>query len=1539
MCNKKFVGLTGITVFSLFFFLFIPFTLLAAEGDVKWSLPTGLYSSTAVGDDGTIYLYDGSLRAITPNGTELWSILTGSFHDGYNSVSVDKDGTVIPYSTLIHSIDFHGNIRWTYDASKHNYCGGHLYNVHGGVAIDQDGTVYVGGKGFRAISPEGKEKFQLGQVNDFGGVCYRYTEYGNPVISSNGTVYVLGQYYDDNDSFTGKVALWALNKNGEEIWKYNLSSDFNDYHHTPAIGQDGTIYVAIRNGRVFAVNPDGTVKWICETGMMIGEGSSPVIDADGTLYIATNNPDSNTTPPSTGGTLFAISQEGTINWSYRNDNASFSASPAIGPDGTIFIAHDIGYGLLTALDKNGNLKWILNENTMLSYVISSLPLNRLTITRDGTILLIQRAQDSGAKLYAIEGHSATGTSNTWSMSQGSLKHDGRQATTETVAEFTSKITGGRAPLTIKFTDRSETAPTSWLWDFGDGEHSLEQSPVHTYHSPGLYSVSLTVTSSEGTDTITKENYVFVRPTDIDYSKNYSRFSTTKTTNYIDSNNQLWGWGVCGHAPFIPASNYTCDNSNVHYPPKQLPFCLKTKTVSSYRDNSTVTLCNDGTVYAWADDRVFSDDHDLPVVPAELSGLSNSIDVATSNEYVLAVKDDGTVWGIGTRRSNSGFESATTPQQLPGIEEALSVAIGYQLKDIVVTENGHLKYVGYGWSHAAEDAPVILDKIIAVDQGEEHVVALSADGTVWTWGRDNSLGQLGLGENVLSKLQGYYGNPRRVKGLNNIIAIAAGANHSLALAATGEVWAWGDNSEGQLGNGTTNTQLSPIQISTLPFIQSIGADWQSSFAVAPDGTVYAWGAVYDGGDGYNWYSNHLQPVIIPFPSYNLEIRKAGNGKGTVTSTPYGISCDNNCTESSAEFSNSEAVTLTASASSDSTFTGWSGDSCSGVGPCNLVMDQAHSVIATFSLNEIEKHTLTVVKLGDGTGVVTSTPSGISCDESCTQSSADFNSGTVIQLHATASENSTFVGWSGGRCEGSENCSVTMNEAITIMPIFRINSSDTYSLSIIKAGNGTGSVTSTPVGINCDELCGESNANFPLGEVVTLKATPTSGSSFERWHGCVPSEDNSSCTIEMSSDRTVYATFSQQTQSTQYTLTVNKEGEGDGIITSFPTGIECPYFCDEDSAVFEKGTRVVLHAETPYSFIFTGWTGSECADTQGDCVITMNSDMTITANFSRDTHCLSVWTQHDPTMYGNIYGINFTDIIWTGEKFIALTNRGIKFIDETGQITDEFIAELEPSSSFWSTKSIATNSNNFVVAEGSGSSSDSKGGIYTSSDGKHWTSQYSGEALLDVIWTGNRYVAVGSEGAILTSPDGLLWSKQQSGTSEDLYGITYSGDRFVVVGANTTILTSVDGATWETIPTNLISPHMGLLAVTYGNNLYIAVGGDPDGGVVLTSSDGVIWKKQQSNVAVALWDVALTSGGFIAVGDEGVVITSDNGHDWTRRHSAISGRLYSVASSGDVATAVGFTGGYMVSSSCSVSLPPKSKQFPWVLLYPILSGHVH
>jgi hypothetical protein len=243
-----------------------------------------------------------------------------------------------------------------------------------------------------------------------------------------------------------------------------------------------------------------------------------------------------------------------------------------------------------------------------------------------------------------------------------------------------------------------------------------------------------------------------------------------------------------------------------------------------------------------------------------------------------------------------------------------------------------------------------------------------------------------------------------------------------------------------------------------------------------------------------------------PTQTLTVSKAGTGDGTVASSPAGISCGSTC---SASFDSGTVVTLSADAAGTSTFAGWSGEGCSGAGTCQVTMDAARSVTATFTLNS---YVLSVAKSGTGGGTVTSSPPGISCGETCT---ASFDGGTVVTLSAVPDSASTFTGWSGEGCSGTGTCQVTMSAAHSVTATFAVT---TYTLTVVPSGTGSGLVLSSPAGIGCGETC---SASFERGTVVTLSAIADEGSTFIGWSGDCTGTDP--CVVTMTEARSVGAQF--------------------------------------------------------------------------------------------------------------------------------------------------------------------------------------------------------------------------------------------------------------------------------------------------------------------------------------------------------------------------------------------------------------------------------
>jgi alpha-tubulin suppressor-like RCC1 family protein len=225
------------------------------------------------------------------------------------------------------------------------------------------------------------------------------------------------------------------------------------------------------------------------------------------------------------------------------------------------------------------------------------------------------------------------------------------------------------------------------------------------------------------------------------------------------------------------------------PPAQGTIKTPTLSVSAWGDNSAGDL-GDGSLAA-------------RLVPGGVGSLTGVRSISAGGRHGLALLANGTVMAWGDNAFGADGNGRTSDDAL-----------------LPVPVKG-------------------LSSVVQVSAGSEHSLALLANGTVMAWG-DNFDGQLGDGGTKSSAV------PVRVKGLTHVTAISAGDTFSLAALANGTVMAWGNNANGQLGNGTDDNQSDvPEPVTGLTGVTAVAAGGQHSLALQSDGQVMAWGEDTDG----------------------------------------------------------------------------------------------------------------------------------------------------------------------------------------------------------------------------------------------------------------------------------------------------------------------------------------------------------------------------------------------------------------------------------------------------------------------------------------------------------------------------------------------------------------------------------------------------------------------------------------------------------------------------------------------------------------------
>jgi len=325
----------------------------------KWRFECGWVADNPVLDkDGTIYV-GGAYGAVPyyffavyPNGTLKWMHDMGGLMLDSSPILGD-DGTIYVgcWDNYLHAINLDGTLKWKFLADD---------NIFSSPALGKDGTIYFGADyNMWAVNPNGTAKWQYSTG---------YSIASDPAIGDDGTIYI----------GSGDTYVYALYPNGNLQWRFKTGGIVKG---SPSIADDGTIYIGSYDGYLYALYPNGTLRWRSEIKVGTGTETNPSVAPDGTIYVGDDK-------------LYAFNPDGTLKWSFNPGPDRFiqMSCPTIAADGTIFIGLIIGTvddhkgGEILAVYPDGTERW---RQQIANFEVQSTP----TIAEDGTVYIGSSSED------------------------------------------------------------------------------------------------------------------------------------------------------------------------------------------------------------------------------------------------------------------------------------------------------------------------------------------------------------------------------------------------------------------------------------------------------------------------------------------------------------------------------------------------------------------------------------------------------------------------------------------------------------------------------------------------------------------------------------------------------------------------------------------------------------------------------------------------------------------------------------------------------------------------------------------------------------------------------------------------------------------------------------------------------------------------------------------------------------------------------------------------------------------------------------------
>lgn len=342
--------------------------------------------------------------------------------------------------------------------------------------------------------------------------------------------------------------------------------------------------------------------------------------------------------------------------------------------------------------------------------------------------------------------------------------------------------------------------------------------------------------------------------------------------------------------------YNIENSGVTVSSSPIELNLQNiENIDTY-DSEALAIDNAGKVYEWGRGYYADGTDTMRVIhyPKLIEGITDAVQVSCGKNYNLVLDKNGDVWGWGSNSNNpmgdvSGkLKTATKLSCISNVKQA-KAGNGFS---IFLKNDGTIWGVGkndkgqLGTSNiTSTSTPVQItskNDFEKVSVGEGYVAAIASDG-IYVWG-DNSYGQLGINPKTATITPGTI-HPLNInlEDGESFVDISAGGRFAIALTNLGNVYAWGDNANGELGQGNKTQTYSPVKISTISNISNISAGTNTALAVTADKNVYGWGYSKKGNLGLTVSGSITKPTkVTSLNDKDISIVSCADGFSAVVS---------------------------------------------------------------------------------------------------------------------------------------------------------------------------------------------------------------------------------------------------------------------------------------------------------------------------------------------------------------------------------------------------------------------------------------------------------------------------------------------------------------------------------------------------------------------------------------------------------------------------------------------------------------------------------